>query len=79
MGTGFIVAYENRMAYKIPCMSCFLTTMFNNCTSAEQSENRCFTDECRDRLSTEKVSICKESRRGPGNLRRVGGVAIKVV
>ena len=47
MGTGFIVAYENRMAYKIPCMSCFLTIMFNNCTSAEQSENRCFTDECR--------------------------------
>ena len=33
----------------------------------------------RDRLSAEKISICKESRRGPGNPRRVGGIAIKVV
>ena len=32
-----------------------------------------------DRLSAGKVSICKESRRGPGNPRRVGDVAIKVV
>ena len=32
-----------------------------------------------DRLSAGKVSICKESRRGPGNPQRVGGVAIKVV
>ena len=46
VGTWFIVAYENRMAYKISCTSCFLTIKFNNCTSAEQSENRCFTDEC---------------------------------
>ena len=33
----------------------------------------------RDQLSAGKISICKESRRGPGNPRRVGGVAIKVV
>ena len=32
-----------------------------------------------DQLSAGKVSICKESRRGPGNPRRVGDVAIKVV
>ena len=32
-----------------------------------------------DGLSAGKILICKESRRGPGNLGRVGGVAIKVV
>ena len=32
-----------------------------------------------DGLSAGKVPICKESRRGPVNLRRVGDVAMKVV
>ena len=47
VGTRFIVAYENRMAYKTPCTNCFLMIKFNNCTSTEQNEIRCFTDGCR--------------------------------
>ena len=47
VGTRFIVAYENKMAHTVPCTNCFLTIKFNNCTSAEQNEKRCFTDGCR--------------------------------
>ena len=45
----------------------------------EQNENRCFTDGCQGTPEHGKTLICKESRRGSGNLLRVGGVAIKVV
>ena len=79
VGTRIIVAYENKMAYKVPCTNWFLTIKFNNCTSVEQMRIGVSLMGAGDRLSTGKVPICKKSRRGPGNLRRVGGVATKVV
>ena len=79
VGTRFIVAYENKMAYKVPCTNCFLTISSIIIQARSKMRIGVSLMGAGDGLSAGKVPICKESRRGPVNLRRVGDVAMKVV
>ena len=55
------------------------TIKLNNCTSAEQSESRCFTDGCQGPTDCEAKFDLPRKQKGPGNPGRVGGVPTKVL
>ena len=77
VGTRFIAAYENKMAYKVPCTNCFLTIKFNNCTSVEQNKTRCFTDGCREPTERGESFNLQRKQRRPRKPVKGGGCCNK--
>ena len=78
VGTRFIVAYENRMAYKIPCTSCFTQGLSLIIVQTRRiGENRCFTDECRGPTERGENFDLQRAQKGPQKPTKGGGCCNK--